>query len=243
MALRGGVEGSQTIVKQDLEDLPAPARRYLEHAIAPTARPATTVRLRMHGEIKLKTWRRFGADETLAWGREMMWRARTTVSGLPISGFDRVGPGVGEQRWRILGLFPAMKSSGHDIARSGAGRVAGESCWLPSVLREGNVRWSAWSPGDERRVRASFSSFGERADLTLTVAPDGRLEQMAFPRWGNPDGGMFRYETFGGVMEAEGSFHGYTIPTRLRMGWYFGTDRFEREGEFIRIVIDEARYE
>lgn len=44
-------------------------------------------------------------------------------------------------------------------------------------------------------------------------------------------------------MEAEGSFQGFTIPTRMRMGWYFGTERFEGDGEFIRIVIDEARYE
>jgi hypothetical protein len=64
-----------------------------------------------------------------------------------------------------------------------------------------------------------------------------------YARWGNPDGGLFRYENFGGVMEAEAAFQGYTIPTRMRMGWYFGTDRFEREGEFIRIVIDDAHYE
>ncbi|HTM01395.1 MAG TPA: DUF6544 family protein, partial [Candidatus Omnitrophota bacterium] len=84
---------------------------------------------------------------------------------------------------------------------------------------------------------------GERADLALTLGSDGRLESVVYARWGNPDGGLFRYENFGGVMEAEAAFQGYTIPTRMRMGWYFGSDRFEREGEFIRIVIDDARFE
>jgi len=39
-----------------------------------------------------------------------------------------------------------------------------------------------------------------------------------------------------------GSFGGYTIPTRVRVGWHFGGARFEREGEFFRCRIDEARY-
>jgi len=220
--------------------IPEPARRYLEHAIKPNAPSPRTVRLRMHGEIKLKTWRSFGADEIFTWDREMLWRARTFMNGLPISGFDRVAPGVGEQRWKLLGLFPVMTASGSDIARSGAGRVAGEAIWLPTVLRDGAYSWSA---PDDSHAKVGLTAMGGRADLTLAVAPDGRLESVVYKRWGNPDGGLFHYATFGGVMEAEGAFQGYTIPTRLRMGWYFGTERFERDGEFIRITIDEARYE
>lgn len=220
--------------------LPEAARRYLDHA-APQDKPTVrTVHLRMHGEIKLRRWQSFGADEMLAWDRGMLWRARTTLKGFPISGFDRVAPGVGEMRWKLFGLIPVMKYSGSDIARSGAGRVAGESCWIPSVLRDHHVKWTGM---DDARVRASLSVYGERPEMTLTIGSEGRLESTVYPRWGSPDGGLYRYENFGGVMEAEGSFQGYTIPTRMRMGWYFGTDRFEREGEFIRIVIDEARYE
>jgi len=38
----------------------------------------------------------------------------------------------------------------------------------------------------------------------------------------------------------ERSFGGYTLPTRLRAGWHFGTERFESEGEFFRVTIDDA---
>jgi hypothetical protein len=28
----------------------------------------------------------------------------------------------------------------------------------------------------------------------------------------------------------------------LRIGWYFGSDRFDTEGEFFRITIDDAMF-
>ncbi|WP_408648826.1 DUF6920 family protein [Tumidithrix elongata] len=40
-------------------------RRYLEHAIAPETKLASAVRLRMHGEIKLKDWLPFKAEQVI----------------------------------------------------------------------------------------------------------------------------------------------------------------------------------
>ncbi len=28
----------------------------------------------------------------------------------------------------------------------------------------------------------------------------------------------------------------------MRAGWYFGTERFEKDGEFFRVTIDSAGY-
>jgi hypothetical protein len=44
------------------------------------------------------------------------------------------------------------------------------------------------------------------------------------------------------VAEKEATFGGLTIPSQLRIGWHFGTDRFEPEGEFFRCTIDEASF-
>ncbi len=57
-----------------------------------------------------------------------------------------------------------------------------------------------------------------------------------------PDGGSFRAVDFGGVAEDEQTFGGYTIPTRLRVGWYVGSPQFEPAGQFFRVTIDDARY-
>ena len=50
----------------DIAALPEPVRRYLEHAIAPETPLASAVRLRMHGEFRLKTeWCPFSAEQEI----------------------------------------------------------------------------------------------------------------------------------------------------------------------------------
>jgi hypothetical protein len=46
---------------------------------------------------------------------------------------------------------------------------------------------------------------------------------------------------FGGTMESEKTFGGYTIPTRIRVGWNFGNEKFEK-GEFFRAEITNAEF-
>ena len=69
-----------------------------------------------------------------------------------------------------------------------------------------------------------------------------QLQQIRMQRWGNPHGHEFHYADFGGVAGHEGTFGGYTIPTRLRIGWHFGTDHMDGDGEFFRAPVDDASY-
>ncbi|WP_334860555.1 DUF6920 family protein [Nostoc sp.] len=223
-----------------LTDIPPVARRYLENAMAPGTQLASAVRLWMHGEIKLgQKWHPFKGEEVIYWNRGMIWRAKTSMQGLPIWGADRIVDGVGESRWKILGLFPVMQASGEDITRSTVGRVQVESMLLPSVLCNPDISWIELNGS---QVQANFTALGEPAKLTLTVNDQGMLEQAKIDRWGNLEGEAFHYIDFGGMVEDSGTFDGYTIPTRLRVGWYFGSDRFESEGEFFHCAIDKAIY-
>ncbi len=219
--------------------LPQAGRRYLQHAIAPGTVLATAVRLRMHGETKLKRWLAFTAEEVISWTRGMIWRATVRLHGLPISGFDRLLDGAGVMRWRLLGVIPLVTASGPDISRSAAGRICAEAVWLPSALCGDGVRWTGWDP-THAEVRLTV----QRHALAMNVATDaaGRLTTVQLQRWGNPDGGPFRAVDFGGVAEDEQTFGGYTIPTRLRVGWYVGSRQFEPAGDFFRVTIDDARY-
>jgi len=217
--------------------LPDPARRYLLHAIASGTQLASAVRLRMHGQIKLRRWLPFDAEQVISWDRGMIWHATVRMHGIPIRGFDRLVNGHGAMRWRMFGIIPVMTASGPDITRSAAGRIGGESVWLPSVLCGDDVLWTA---SDSKLLHARFTVQGEDVDLELKVDDQGRLETVKLRRWGNPDGAEFHYLNFGGVVEAEDTFGGYTIPTCLRVGWHFGTDRFESEGEFFRVTVDDA---
>ncbi|MFN0179959.1 MAG: DUF6544 family protein [Gemmatimonadales bacterium] len=221
-----------------LANLPEPARRYLGHAIAPGTPLATGVRLTMHGEIKLGArWRRFTAEQVIVRDRGMIWRARVPLMGLAIVGSDRVLDGIGAMRWRIAGLIPVMSATGPDVARSAAGRLAGEAIWLPTWLLDPSVEWRADGPA---QPGYRLTTTGEKVAMSLTITGDGRVTGGRFSRWGNPDGGAFGYREFGIVADQERSFGGYTIPTRLRAGWHPGTPRFDSEGEFFRMTIERA---
>jgi hypothetical protein len=230
---------TRVFAPDQIAHLPEAARRYLEHAIAPGTPLASAARLRMHGEIKLKGWLPFTAEQVISWQRGMIWRATVRMHGLPITGFDRLLDGAGAMRWKLLGIVPVMAAAGPDITRSAVGRVEAESVWLPSVLCGEDVSWTAPEPS---HPHARVTVQGETSELEFSVDGRGRLTSTKMPRWGNPEGAEFHAVDFGGVAEEEKTFGGYTIPSRLRIGWYFGTDRFEPEGEFFRVTVDEAVY-
>jgi Family of unknown function (DUF6920) len=219
--------------------LPQGARRYLQRAIASGTPLSSAVRLRMHGEIKLKAWYRFSAQEVICWGRGLIWQAAARMYGLPIRGGDCFVDGHGAMRWKLCGIVSIVNAAGPDIDRSAAGRVNIESIWLPSVLCGHAVSWTA---SDQRHPHARFTAHGETAEIDCALDETGQLKAVNMPRWGNPDGGQFGYFNCGGLVEEVAVFGGYTIPTRMRVGWYFGTDRFEREGEFFRVTVDHAAY-
>jgi len=223
-----------------LSHLPAAARRYLEHAIAPGTPLCSAVRLEMEGQIRLKDkWLPFEAEQVIRWDRGLIWRARTRMGPLSIRGSDRFIDGQGAMRWKLLGLIPVMSADGPDISRSAAARLQAESMWIPSVLLGEGARWREDEAG---KARVTVAVPGHEAELSLEIDQDGRLLQTAMRRWGNPDGGAFREMDFGGLALEESTFGGYTIPTRLRVGWHFGSARFEPEGEFWRATIRSATY-
>jgi hypothetical protein len=233
------VQPTRNFHPADLSALPDEARRYLTRAIAPGTNLASAVRLRMHGEIKLKSWYPFSAKQVIVWSRGMIWQASVRVHGMIIRGSDRFLDGLGAMQWKLFGVLPLINATGPDITRSAAGRINIESLWLPSALLRPEVEWTV---ADSTHPHARFSAHTETAGLDYTVNENGELKAVSMLRWGNPDKGKFRYVPFGGLIEESGAFDGYTIPTEVRVGWYFGSERFYSEGEFFRATIDDATY-
>jgi hypothetical protein len=167
-----------------------------------------------------------------------IWAATARVAGLPVTGFDRYGAGTGQMRWRLLGLVPVVTGAGPDVTRSAAGRLAGEGvCWLPSAF--GAARWSA---GPEPDTAVATWRIGDADEsVHLRVDPEGALREVRLQRWGNPDGQAFGRHPFGVAIEDERCFGGVTIPSVLRAGWWWGTDR-QDAGEFFRAEVTEATF-
>jgi hypothetical protein len=221
------------------KSLPAAARRLLTHAIEPGAPLHQAIRLQMQGEIKLGRWRPFEAEQVIRWGRGMVWRAKAKLGPVSIAGQDAVVDGVGQMRWRLAGIIPVMHADGPDVSRSAAGRLELEATLLPSVLLDDDVRWH---PSDDEHVaQAHVHVPGDEGLITLHVDAAGRLQRASTPRWGNPEGGEFHEVPFGVILDGELHTGGYAIPATIRAGWYFGTERFESEGEFFRAEILSAQ--
>jgi hypothetical protein len=216
--------------------LPPPVQGYLRGAIAPGTPLASAVRLRMHGSLRLKRWRRFVAEEVLVQGRGMIWRAKVRMGLFGVRGFDRFVDGVGAMQWKLGGVVSVVRADGPDVTRSAAGRFAAESIWLPSVFCDERVTWRA----DNGVVHARLPTDGEVQDLALSLSR-GCLQQVSLKRWGNPDDGAFGSFDFGAQVEQQARFGGYTITARVRVGWHLGSPGFD-EGQFFHATIDEATF-
>ena len=214
--------------------LPEPARRYLLHTLAPGAPLSTCVRITMTGSIRLgAAWCPFEAEQVIRWERGFVWSAKARVKGLPVTGADSFVDDQGSMRWRILGIFPVMRADGPDISRAAAGRLHAEVMWVPAALLGPDVAWTSI----EGQPQVSIHAHGEDSELTLHLTPDGGIQTLSLPRWGDQNTGTFGYRPFGGYVSEDKNFGGITLPTRYRIGWDFGTDKFESEGEFFRCTL------
>lgn len=231
LAVRGD-EGS--FADDEIAELPEPVRRYFTASIKPGAALAVAARLRMGGEIKLDRWMRFRARQILNPHAGYVWAAR--VGGI-VTGADHYVAGEGGMDWKLAGLKRLVHADGPDVSRAAAGRGAVEAVWIPTALlpRYG-VEWTA---GDDHTIRAAWSIDEHPIKLQLRIDDDGLVESAVLDRWGDPDEtGTWGFHPFGGDLTAHATFHGLTIPSAGRVGWFYGTDRWD-EGEFFHFELTD----
>jgi hypothetical protein len=207
-----------------VDDLPAPARAFLLHAIAAGTPLARSVQLSMHGSILLSPGQEpfpMRAEQMLAPPHGFVWRARVGRGFMHIGGHDRFHAGAGEMRWWLWGLLPIVHATGTDVSRSAAGRLVMEAVLVPATLLPGpGVHWEEV---DQSRARFSMTAGGETVVATITVTPDGSLRHVSAMRWhdgtNTAEAGYVRFDV---ELDNDRTFQGYTLPTRIRAGWRLG---------------------
>lgn len=227
--------------RYDPASLPPPARRYLEHALGSRPPTASGVRLSMTGSV-MQAGRRLPlrADEVLAPPHGFVWRAKARLGPLVVTVSDHYLRRSSRVDVRLLGVVPMGGESGPDTAASSRGRLAAESVWVPSMLapRPG-VRWTAV---DDERAQVHLTIDGTEESVTLQVDAHGRLMALRMRRWGNVGVPSHAALPYGFRVLGESVFDGYTIPTGLEGGWWFGTERY-RAHEASRFSITAARFD
>jgi hypothetical protein len=165
-----------------------------------------------------------------------VWKAAIGRSLFQMVGADYYANKSGRTRfsWGLIGLVNAHSS---DIARSSLGRLAGELVLLPSALLP--QRGVTWKAIDQKAIEASLNIDGA-VTLTLVIDTDSKLVKLFLPRWGNQtEDGSYTYIPFGGEYQEERTFGGFTIPSQISAGWWFGTARYL---EFFRATITQAEF-
>jgi hypothetical protein len=223
---------------------PEIARRYFAHAIAPGTPLRTSVELEMRGTFLLgdkRSFQRFDmtARQVLRPPFEFVWMPRLTSRFMTISGSDALVEDRGWTRFWAAGLVPvANVGTSPDMVRSAAFRAATEGVWVPaSLLPQSGVQWEQVGPNT---ARVTVTRTQPAIMLELTIDEAGALKEIVGQRWSNANPEQrFRLQPFGGTMEAEATFEGYTIPSRLKVGNHFGTEDYL---PFFQAEIVSARY-
>ena len=140
--------------------------------------------------------------------------------------------------FRLHGLIPVVHSSGPDIARSGAGRLAAETvAWLPQALVPQSG--AQWTPIDQHRAIVTLAHPGGTSNVEVTVDDQGRLRSAGLDRW-NGSTKPPRLEPFGGEFDDEFvTPDGVRLADRCRVGWGWNTDGWAT-GQFFTARLDSA---
>ena len=227
-----------------VEGLPKIARRYFTHAIAPGTPLSTTAELKMEGIFLLGSkdeHRRFRmtARQILAPPTDFVWMPRMQGGPLRISGSDALVAGSAWTRFWLNGLVPVANArSSPNLIRSATFRAAMEGIWVPATLLPENG--AVWEQIGDDRARVTIGSTSSPIVLELTLDSAGAVREVSGLRWSNANADKaFRLQPFGGAINAEDTFGGYTVPTVLSVGNHFGTENYL---PFFQVEITDIAY-
>ena len=85
------------------------------------------------------------------------------------------------------------------------------------------MTWRAETPN---LLVASFEVPPERPEVRLTIDDTGAVLSVSVMRWGNQDQNDYGYIPFGGSVTADRRFGDLVLPSRVSVGWWFGTEHF-----------------
>lgn len=212
-------------------ELPEPARRYFEFAIAPGTPLVTVAAISMEGDFSLGDKDQPGympmrARQVIAAPHGFIWQVQAGTS-LRLSGSDGALEGTSWSRFWLYGFIPVARAGDNaDHARAAFGRYIAEAVfWTPAALLPAdNIQWQAIDK-DTARVTVRYKQMVQAVDLYLDE--DGKPRKVIFQRWSdaNPDK-VYQLQPFGGYLSHFRNFSGYQLPTRIEAGNFFDTDNY-----------------
>jgi hypothetical protein len=208
-----------------LAGLDEPVRRYFEHALGARGPVAAGVRLTMSGRIDVGRWLDFTAEQEFR-GHAFEWRARAGWGRFkPLRVVDAYAGGGGSTEGKIFGRVRFMHAHDANTARAAAGRAAAEAIWVPGALLPGPT--VSWRAASHELIVARVHVPPETPEVALRISETGAVRSISLRRWGDVGQKGFGYIPFGGDVHAERRFGDAVLPSRVTVGWWYGTPRYK----------------
>jgi hypothetical protein len=141
-----------------------------------------------------------------------------------------------------------LHAADEDTTRSAAGRTAAEAIWTPAgLLPQAGVTWHAES---DEVIVATWDVPPERPQLRLGIDAGGAVRTTSLMRWDSGQHGLHGYIPCGGHVLQERRFGNVTIPSRVSVGWWYGTpplqavlrgDHHSRRAPRVELALPPAR--
>jgi len=232
----------QTIYHEDsITDLPPVVQKYFNHVLIPGTFKASGVEVEMKGEIKLSPssdWIPFEAQQIIRGREGFVWKAQAEVNPfIKLSGADYYYQDNARLYFSLFKLIPVVNVSSEAVAKSAQGRLLIESLWVPSALLPGpEISWNAL---DSTNIEVKITLEGDISTLTFLLGKSGNLQEISMMRYQTVGKDSLALLSFGAYIDEEKKFENYTIPNKIRVGWNFGTPRYD---EFFRAEVLKARF-
>jgi hypothetical protein len=214
-------------------------QRYFLHAIQAGTPLASSLHFSWSGVVRDANdtkWLPVEVNETLTPGVGFAISGIAKLGIIPLKGTAYCFEGSARTKvWlaNALPIFDAKDTEHHaDLVK----RLAMWSILVPSALLP--KRGVVWEAEDEEHLTATIGSNGGSIRLLLTIGPNGEVREVLSERFGQ-EVGVHEYIPFGFIVENERHFNGYTVPSSIRAGWWYGSENYK---EWERWTLDEARY-
>lgn len=228
---------------QDLEQLPAPVRRYLGKAIPPGRPLIRVARLTQSGHFRLREssdrWQPFVAKQVFTTTPPgFVWQARMRVAPLlrarVVDSYDR---GVGTMQARMLGAVKLAEESGPpELASAALCRYLAEAVWFPTALLAGDsLEWCATGSAS---AAAFLRDRGHEVRLEFHFNDDDEIVQATSERYRKTNDGYTRTRWTASYRSYQ-KRDGVTLPLEGSVAWQLPSGSFE----YWRGRIEEIEYE
>jgi hypothetical protein len=204
--------------REDLADLPAPVRRYLDAVLTEGQPRARTARIEQRGEIRLgEAWKQFSGTQHVAVDPPgFVWDATVRFAPMvPVRVVDAYVDGEGSLRAKLLSaLTVSAAAPAPEINESELLRYLAESVWVPTALLPGaGVEWEAI---DDETARATLDDGDATASLVFHF-DDWRVERVhAEARYRQEDDDVAPWT---GYFDAYEAFDGVRVPAEGEVEW------------------------